>query len=273
MIGIMLLSVIFWLIVGIFTLGLSSLVSGSVTAAFISLIGIRAALSCKKELPRAEWNMLAAYSGIYGILLGIAKMVAVTLALSIAIFLTEWNLGDVKTVFSIEDAEERVQIAFAVQAISLNAILSLIFISLVPAAMAVPMAAAAQSISKGAQGSRLFEGFGSSFLPLLLIFMVYYFFMFFFKIFAVLFLTFPLLLLRAYTSAIALDFSSVPVDELIPVTLAMLAFLWLNAWVWSASALAFRKYNKTAEIQKPKPAEPEVAAQDFRALRKARGQS
>ena len=60
--GILLLSVVFWIVVGIFTLGISGLISGPATAAFLSLVGIRAALSFQAPLPSTEFKLLAAYS-------------------------------------------------------------------------------------------------------------------------------------------------------------------------------------------------------------------
>ena len=168
------------------------------------------------------------------------------------------------------------QFAFALHALSLKALLSLTFLVALPAAIAVPMAAAARSIGHNAPSENLFKGFGQSFLPLFAIFFVCYFFLFFFEIFAALFLFVAFMVTSAYINLITLDFSAIQVGLLLKGLLACLLVVWLHAWIWAASALALIKFEKSpksrAQSQKnAPPPKPEMVTQDIRALRKARG--
>ena len=274
--GILLLSVVFWIVVGIFTLGISGLISGPATAAFLSLVGIRAALSFQAPLPSTEFKLLAAYSVAYGVMLAVGKKALVTASILVAIFATTWSLEGLSSAWSLEDADQSVQTMFVLRTVSLHAILSAALLAALPAALAVPMAGMAHSLSAGAPSRGIFEGFGRSFLPLCLIFFLCTFFLFFFHIFSFIFILVPFALAKAYADLVSFNFSAIEIDFVLKAVGALLALGWVNAWMWAASALAFRKYEETnpagpaGRAKAAQPA-PEIVTQDIRALRKARG--
>lgn len=280
--GIFLVAFVISVIASVVTMGLSSYVSAPIFAGLFTLVGMRAALSLSGALPKADLKFLVTYGAAYGILLGIAKKAAVIAATVIAILLTEWTLPDLGSIRWLENAEHSVQRAFSRNSFSLTAMFTLVFISAIPAALAVPMAAIARSLSKGAAGRTFFDGLGQSFLPLFAIFFVTYFLLFYFEFFRVFFLLLPLSVTMAITDIVSLDFAAVRWDTLAIGFAAGLGLVWANAWTWSAAALALQKYDGAPKRDRPAQnrtvtTAPDVAptvepptAPDIRALRKAR---
>ncbi len=271
--GIYLASMVVWFLAGMITAGLSGYVSESVTAAFVTLVGIRAALAMKGDHRPREFRILAFNSLTYGVFLVGAKAVMILIANLLAVLLTDWNFGEAVSFHSITNAEERLQALFVLHAVAAKVIIALALIVALSVTMAVPMAAAAQSASYGAPSRPFFWGFGRSFLPLFLIFAVSYLFQLYFELFGYLFAVMPTLVISIVSMAGSEEFPSIPLDVIGYGVLAFIGHLWLQSWIWSASALAFLKYEEKAKAAKSKHASSHATTtKDLRAMRKAREQ-
>lgn len=270
-IGVFLASIIFWLVANIFTLGLASYVSAPITAAFIALLGIRVALSLNGAEGQSDIKFLGLYGAAYGIVLMLGKAALVFAATLIALLATEWNLSELGSFRSLANAERAVQTAFVLHAISIKAILSVVFLAAVPAAMAVPMAAAAQNSGVGIVDRGFFQGFGSRFLPLYLICLVTYVPQFVLGIISSFFGAIATMVALFGILNGSLEITSAQIEVLLKGFGALAALLWLNSWVWAASALAFVSYAKAVpqKVAKSQSA-PKPEKVDLRALRKKR---
>ena len=187
-------STIVWSLLNAITGGYATYLSGSITATFVSLFGIRVALSHLGEYSRTEYEGLILYSVLYGVFLFIAMGVALTLVDIAAILYADWKLGEAISFRNIANAKQSLQLAFAIHAFSAKAIAALVVFTAVQVAMAVPLAGAARAAGHGSMSAGFFNGFGHSFMPLFFIFAVSFFLQFFFDLFTFLFATLPIFL-------------------------------------------------------------------------------
>lgn len=272
--GIFVASILFWTVANMITLGFAQYVSTPVTAAFIALFGMRVALSMKGDKDGTDLKFLVLYAVVFGVILMIAKGAMVFMANGIAILATEWNLSELGSFRTLADAEQAVQTAFVLHAVSLKTVLSVILLAAVPALMAVPMAAAARSAGVGASEKGFFWGFGRCFIPLYLICLITYVPQFVFGLISS-FIGF-LAVIAAFFSILngSFDFNPDQMLLMLKGLGACAALLWLNAWVWSASVLAYKQIQGEAP-KNPAPLQQESAAapMDLRALRKQRAGS
>ena len=258
-----------WTLVHALTGGVLKFASAPITATLMSLFGIRAALGMLGNSGRADMSMLAVCAVIYGLLLfalqAVALMVIDLGALSYAL----WQAGEAFSLENLARVASSISHAFALNAISAKALLSLTLYTSVAVLMAVPLAAAARAAGAGAGPSGLFYGAGRCFIPLFLIFALCFFLQFFFGLLTSLFAVVPLLL--SLVSVVA--FQTIPdlnADMVLKGLAASAGLLWLHAWIWAASALALVKSD--TQISKPAPSAQSEAqtAPDMRAWRKAR---
>ena len=266
--GIFLASIVVWIVADIITLGYASHVSQPVTAMFIAMVGIRAALGLMGERQHVDWRVLGALSVAFGIALLLAKKALVILAIVIAVLVSEWHLSDIGSLFTLETAEESVSRQFELHLLSITAGLSFLFLVAAPVAMAVPIAAGAHSAGSGARHYGFFEGFAKSFVPLFIVFAVAYFLMFFFSLAAQLYGFITMLYAIIAVLGDPQDFQMIQAENVFRAVVSCLGLLWLHAWTWSASALAFAKFKGKAEAQRVAVKAPSPV--DLRALRKAR---
>ena len=272
--GIFVASILFWAVANMITLGYVQHISTPVTAAFIALFGMRVALSMKGDKGGTDLKFLVLYAVVFGIILMIAKGLMVLLAYGIAILATEFNLSDLGSFRTLADAEETVQGAFVLHAFSLLTVLSVIFLAAVLAAFAITMAAAARAAGVGASEKGFFWGFGRCFIPLFLICLITYVPQFVFGIISSLFAFIAVLV--AFTSILngSVEFNPDQLLSMLKGLGACAALLWLNAWVWSASALAYLSIEgETPKKATPLQDEAAAAPMDLRALRKQRAGS
>lgn len=267
--AIMVVSSIVWSLLNLVSGGYASYLSGPITAAFISLFGIRVALSLMGDNRRTEYEILILYSVQYGIFLFIAKGGALMLSDFAAVLYADWKLGDAISLRNFVNAEETLQFAFAVYALSAKAIVSLVMYTSVFVVMAVPLANAARAAGGGAMRAGFFNGAGRSFIPLFCIFAVSYFLQFFFGMFTFLFAIIPLFL-SVISIVIYQTIPDVDLDILLPGVAASAGLLWLHSWIWAASAVALVKSDKnTKQLRTAAPSQVATTT-DLRALRKSR---
>ncbi|WP_147435936.1 hypothetical protein [Litoreibacter meonggei] len=251
------------------TAGYADYLSGPITATFISLFGIRTALSLMGDHRRTGYDILALYSVLYGVFILVAKGGVLLLSNIVAVVYADWSLGDAISLRSFKSAEESLQFLFAFQAFSAKAIVSLVMYTIVYVVMAVPLANAARAAGQGATSVGFFSGFGRSFVPLFCIFAVVFFLQFFFNMF-----TFFLAIVPLFLSVISIVlFQTVPnidLDTILRGIAASAGLLWLHSWVWTASAVALVKNDESSPQPREVSPPQETVAVDIQALRKSR---
>lgn len=259
-----------WSLLNLISGGYADYVSGPITTTFVSLFGIRMALSLLGDSRPTQYEFLALYAVLYGLFLLVAKGAALMLADVAAVLYSDWKLGDAISLRSFADAERSLQFAFAFHALSAKAVSSLVLYSAVSVAMAVPLASAARAAGRGAANRGFFNGFGQAFLPLFLVFSVSFFLQFFFNLFALFFGLVPIVL-----SLVSIVFfqtmPEVDADVVLKGLAASAGLLWLHAWIWSASAVALTQWETAGAKPQDELPEQEKTAVDMRALRKSRG--
>jgi hypothetical protein len=268
-IAIVIASSIVWGLLSYITAGYAGYVSGPITATFISLFGIRVALSLMGDHRRTGYDSLALYAVLYGVFMLIAKGGVLLLSNVAAVIYADWSLGDAISLRTFKNAEESLQFLFAFQALSAKAIVSLLAYTAVYVVMAVPLANAARAASQGATSVGFFNGFGRSFVPLFCIFGVVFFLQFFFGLF-----TFFLAIVPLFLSVISLVvFQTVPnidLDTVLNGVAASAGLLWLNSWVWAASAVALVQGDENSPLPREVSPPQEAKTVDLKALRKSR---
>ncbi|MEO9517342.1 MAG: hypothetical protein ABJH45_06225 [Paracoccaceae bacterium] len=265
--GISIASFIITNLLNLVTAGLAGYLSGPVTATFISLFGIRVALSVLGHHGRPMYDMMILFSVLYGVFFIIAKGVLLLLPEVVAVLIADGKLGDVISIQNFLQADSSLQFAFYV--LSIKTIVSFVLYTSIYVAMAVPMANAARSASQGSASAGFFTGFGRSFLPLFCIFAVPFLLQFLFGFLASLYVLLPLVL-----SVISIVFSQTlpdfDLDIIVNGLVASACLLWLHSLIWSASAVALTKSDKTSKQIRAAKAPPAAEKPDLRALRKSR---
>lgn len=143
--AIMVISTIVWSLLGLVSGGYASYLSGPITAAFISLFGIRAALSLIGDNRRTDYQTLILYSVLYGIFLFVAKGGALMLSDFAAVLYADWKFDGAISLRNFANAEKSLQFAFAFHALSAKTVVSLVMYTAVYVVMAVPLANAARA--------------------------------------------------------------------------------------------------------------------------------
>ncbi|MBO9445788.1 hypothetical protein [Ruegeria sp. R14_0] len=268
---IMLASIIVWTVLGVFTLGMAGYISEPVTTAFITLFGIRVALELKGDKRHTDFRAMVLYSAMYGLFFAAALAVIVFAINLSAIGFAMWQVGEPFSFTALQNAARSTQVAFAFIAVGSSLIAKCIALAAFYAVMAVPLASAAQASGLRAPSHAFFNGFGRSFIPLFCVFFASIFLQVYFGFFTTLYALLPILLsvVSVITEQALPDFD---LEFILKGVASGGALLWLNAWLWSISALAFLK---TEDTGTPHPVEPVVSdpLQDIRALRKSREQS
>lgn len=282
LIGITIASTVIWFVLGILTLGMSGLISVFTTSAFITLFGIRKALELKGDRSHLDLKVMATYSVAFGAVLTILAAIIGSLAVGLSLFVAASQLDETITLQNTDDSARAV---FAMNVLSIFAVLSLLGASALNAMFAVPLAAAARTAGSGAKSTKFLQGFGSSFIWLFPIFIFSYFFQFFFDLFHLIFFAFGTLAFQLHQliSQIAAAIGSEGqtgllemLDTVSPVAIAysllsVFALIWLQSLIWSASALALIKHEgKTEERSKVAKQDAAPISTDLRSLRKAR---
>lgn len=258
-----------------FTGGHSEMLFKPISATFLSLFGIRMALSLiegqrRVDYGRVDYGLLFVYAVLYGLFFFVVKGVALTLIDAIALLSAEKGVDGAVTFRNFVDAEAALKAEFAFYAFSVKAILSLVIFTSIPVVMAVPLAGAARSAGARAPESRFFNGVGQSFVPLFCIFAVSFSLQFFFELFSTVLGVFPLIV-----AVIAFVFSqSIPEpDQILAMftgVLALAGLLWLHSWIWAASAVALLQTDDAPKPPRKRDPDEDAPAVDIRALRKSR---
>lgn len=286
LIAIFVVSAIISSILDTLTLGLSTLITGPATTAFIALYGMHVALDHKRKGGLLDLREMISYSVVFGVTLGLFKLIGIYAVQFLAIFIAQQNAGLDFSLANFKQADENVQLAFIFSAFSFFGLFSLIVLAALQALFAVPMASAAHSAGHKFKRTSFEQGFGKSFVPLFIIAAISLFLQFFFKIFAF----FAFIFLGAFALKIIWFVETAgerisengmdgliellsqidPTATLIAVATIFVA-IWLQAWIWSAAALAFLKHNDTTTKRATATRQvPAVPPTDLRALRKAR---
>ncbi|MTI01232.1 hypothetical protein [Roseibium sp. RKSG952] len=240
---------------------------------FISLFGIRVALAVKGDLRHTDFKILALNSFMYGVFFFVVVGGLVLLANAIAVLVAMWQVGVPISLDAFKNTPQSTQVAFALIAVSIKIAVVVVVLTVTYAIMAVPLANAAREAGHRTPSNGFFYGLGRSFLPLFCIFFVSFFLQFYFELLTLLFAVLPLVvsIISIVTGQALPDFD---LDIILQGIAALAGLLWLNSWIWSASALALLKFDGSPEAQrKPvQPTGPETET-DIRALRKSRERS
>jgi len=267
--AIFVVSSIVWSLLNIASGGYAGYLSGPFTAVFISLFGIRTALSLMGDNRRTDYPSLIVFSVLYGIFFFIAKGGALMLSDFAAVFYADWKLDEAISLRNFANAEASLQRAFAFHALSAKAVVSLVLYTAVYVIMAVPLANAARAAGRGAMDAGFFKGAGRSFIPLFCIFALSFFLQFFFGLFTFLFAIIPLFL-----SVVSIVINQTIPDYDFAVILngiaASAGLLWLHSWIWAASAVALMKREQSSERRRTAALSQVMTTADIRALRKSR---
>lgn len=188
-----------------------------------------------------------------------------------AILFAIWQVGEPFSWSALQNAAESTQVAFALIAVGSKLIILFLVLAAFYAVMAVPMASAAQSAGLRAPSHTFFSGFGRSFIPLFCVFFISIFLQIYFGILTAVYALLPTIL-SIFSILTVQTLPDFDLEIILRALVASGALLWLNAWLWSVSALALLKSkDKGAPSATTAPtAEP---AQDIRALRKSRERS
>ncbi len=267
--AIVILSSVVWGLLNLISGGYAGFISGTVTATFISLFGIRVALSLLGDNHRTAYETLVLYSVLYGLFLLIAKGAVLMLSDVVAVAYAEWKFDGGITIRNFVNAERSLQVAFSLHAMSAKAIVSMVFYTTVFVVMAVPLASAARGVGHGTMSVGFFNGVARSFIPLFLIFSVSFFLQFFFDLFTFLFAIVPLFL-SIFSIVIFQSVPDIDLDVLLRGLAASAGLLWLHSVIWAASALAFVKYDGASKPSRGSAPSQVETNTDMRALRKAR---
>ncbi len=276
-------STVISLVLSILTLGFSSFITTPATITFITLYGINVALEKLGKGDAIDLRVLITYSVAFGLLLTFLKFIGLHAVQYLALFATQQHLGLGFSRGDLQSVDEAVQFAFAFAGISYIAIFSLIVLSVVHALLAVPMAAAAHSSGQNATSVKFLEGIGTSFIPLFLVVAASLFLQFFFELiatFSLLFGSFVLQVVFLFQTATDLISQSglkelvelfTLIDPIVALTflVSVFAVLWLQAWIWAASALAFMEHNN-ALVKSSNTIRSAAPSQDLRELRRQR---
>ncbi len=103
--AIVIASSIVWGLLSFITAGYADYVSGPIPAPFISLFGIRVALSLLGDPRRTGYDSLALYSVLYGVFILIAKGGVLLLSDVVAVIYADWSLGDAISLRNFKSAE------------------------------------------------------------------------------------------------------------------------------------------------------------------------
>ncbi|MEO1107091.1 MAG: hypothetical protein AAFX90_04135 [Pseudomonadota bacterium] len=261
-----------WFVLSLVTLGMASHVSGPITTMFISLFGIRVALAVKGDRRRTEFKTLALYSALYGIFIAVVLAAITLVAGVVALIFTLWQLGEPISFGTINEAMEQNSPGFFFLAFGSNVTLIFVLLAAGYSAMAVPMASAARGAGHGAPSRGFLNGFGRSFIPLFCIFLVAILLQFAFEIFTFLLAQIPLFL-SIFSIVLTGEFPDFDLQVILKGLASCAVLLWINALMWSASALALLKFEGNETPRTPTPTANEEPAPDIRALRKSRERS
>ena len=267
-------SIVVWFILGLVTLGLANHVSGPVTTVFISLFGMRVALAMKGDLRRTDFKTLALYSIIFGVLFTVALATMAVVASIVSLMFTLWQLGEPMSLSALTEAAENAPLGFAFLTLGSDLILIYALIAAGYTTVAIPMASAARAAGQGAPSRGFFFGFGRNFLPLLCVFVLAVLLQFFFDLFTVIYAELPLVL-SVVSLIITGELPDFDLVFILKGLAAGAALLWINAWMWSASALALLQFDNSDTAQTSPRAKSDTTepAPDIRALRKSRERS
>ena len=285
LIAIFVVSTIISTILAVLTFGLSAFITGPATLAFIALFGMHVALDQKRQAGLLDLREMINHSVVFGVTLSLFKLIGIGAVLALSVLVAQQNLGLELSFKNLIPANENPETAFTINVLSFLGLFSLIVLAAIEALFAVPMAAAAHSAGHKFKRKSFEQGFRKSFLPLFVIAAISLFLQFFFQIFSVfilVFFTFAFQITWFVETAgerisengmdglIELLGQIDPTATLIAVATIFVA-IWLQAWVWSAAALAFLKHNDTTtKPRAPTRQAPTIAPTDLRALRKAR---
>jgi len=234
LIAIFVVSAIISSILDTLTLGLSTLITGPATTAFIALYGMHVALDHKRKGGLLDLREMISYSVVFGVTLGLFKLIGIYAVQFLAIFIAQQNAGLDFSLANFKQADENVQLAFIFSAFSFFGLFSQFFFKIFAFFAFIFLGAFALKIIWFVEtaGERISENGMDGLIELLS----------------------------------QID----PTATLIAVATIFVA-IWLQAWIWSAAALAFLKHNDTTTKRATATRQvPAVPPTDLRALRKAR---
>ncbi len=263
-------SMVVWTVLNIPTFGFAGLVSGPITATFISLFGIRVALAIKGDTRRYELRVLILNATRYGLFIFVLNSILIWIGTLATALYASWQVGEGLSFWTVKEATESAQIAFTFLWVGSNAIVVTLALAAIGAAMAVPLASGAREASHRAPSARFFYGVWQSFLPLLCVFIVTSFVQIFFQLYSFLFAVIPILV-SVFSLIVSQTLPDFELDFILKGVAATVGLIWLNAWAWSASALALLKFDSDPAAQPDStPSADAPTSADIRALRKSR---
>lgn len=268
-IGIVIVSALLTGVLNSFTGGFASVLSEPVTSAFITLFGIRVALTMMGNTNRTEYKILMLYAFLYGVAFFIASAVILIVSVGFAMLYASWQTGSGMTLYDVRNAMRSVEPNFAAFAISAKMLVFLTLTASVNALMAIPVANAARAAGSGAMGAGFFKGFGRSFIPLFSVFWIVMFLQFFFGILAFFFALAPLFMLT-FTFLFTQSLPDIDLWFVVTGLAAGLGLLFLNCWTYAAAAVALGENSEAIAKKSAPPTPPRPTQMDIRSLRKSR---
>lgn len=268
-IGIVIVSALLTGVLNSFTGGFASVLSEPVTSAFITLFGIRVALTMMGNTSRTEYKILMLYAFLYGVAFFIASAVILIVSVGFAMLYASWQTGSGMTLYDVRNAMRSVEPNFAAFAISAKMLVFLTLTASVNALMAIPVANAARAAGSGAMGAGFFKGFGRSFIPLFSVFWIVMFLQFFFGILAFFFALAPLFMLT-FTFLFTQSLPDIDLWFVVTGLAAGLGLLFLNCWTYAAAAVALGENSEAIAKKSAPPTPPRPTQMDIRSLRKSR---
>ena len=268
-IGIVIVSALLTGVLNSFTGGFASVLSEPVTSAFITLFGIRVALTMMGNTSRTEYKILMLYAFLYGVAFFIASAVILIVSVGFAMLYASWQTGSGMTLYDVRNAMRSVEPNFAAFAISAKMLVFLTLTASVNALMAIPVANAARAAGSGAMGAGFFKGFGRSFIPLFSVFWIVMFLQFFFGILAFFFALAPLFMLT-FTFLFTQSLPDIDLWFVVTGLAAGLGLLFLNCWTYAAAAVALGENSEAIAKKSAPPTPPRPTEMDIRSLRKSR---
>ncbi len=255
------------------TAGRASYIGGPVTAVFVSLYGIRAALELNGDVRRPDLSILILKSVLYGIFFLVRVGGLIWFANLAAVLFANWYVGEPISMVRIKNVSKSIQLGFPLLAVGSKIIVLAAVLAAANTIMAVPLASAAREAGRGAPSKGFFFGAGRSFLPLFCIFFVSYSLHYHLELISLCFALLPIIV-----SVVSIIFTQTlpefDLEFILSGVAALAGLLWLHSWMWSASALALIKFDGgPTATRTPAPSEQAVSSSDIRALHKSPGQS
>ena len=248
--------------------GLAGVVSGPISTVFLGLVGVRIALAHLGDRSAADHQFIFLQAVVFALIFYFAKGIAIVASQLIALAFAGWQTGVGFSVAGIVSADQSLQTLFLLNTFAINTVVGWLLYAAVFAVLAIPFANAARSSGRGDRGHGTFFGFGRQFVPVFVVYAVSVFLQFFLGLYHFVVAIVPLVigLILVVSNQVV---PNVEWEIILRGVAASFGLLWLQAWTWSACALALKAVDK-ADGGMTAKAPVKAHDVDVRELRKSR---